>query len=252
MRIMHESQLHEDNMFVTLTYDEENLPLDQGLHHEHFQKFMKRLRKYAWKYHGKKLSYYMCGEYGEKFGRPHYHAIIFGLQMPDAKKFGKLWNSEILQALWGLGYTSIGTVTLESAAYVARYIMKKITGDDAEKHYVKAFVDEETGEIVDTFKVAPEYNRMSTRPAIGKEWFKLYEGDFGTDPEKQVCHINGKTFPLPAYYLKRLKAQNPDKYEEVLEARKKHAKENRLTPKQLEQRKESYNVHLRTNTRRLQ
>ncbi|AXL14800.1 replication initiator protein [Microviridae sp.] len=245
VRIMHHAQLHEENMFVTLTYDEDNLPRDQGLHHEHFQLFMKRLRKYAWAHHKKKLSYYMCGEYGEKFGRPHYHAIIFGMKMPDTKKYGKLFNSETLEGLWGLGYTSIGTVTLESAAYVARYIMKKVTGDQAENHYVKAFVDQDTGEIVDTFVVKPEYNRMSTKPAIGKEWFEMYENDFGNDPENQICHINGKQFPMPAYYLKRLKAQNPTKYESVMKARTEHARQNQPTDEELEIRKLHYNHHLR-------
>lgn len=252
VRIMHEAQLHDENMFITLTYREADLPQDQGLHHSHFQAFMKRLRQYALRHHGKKrIAYYMCGEYGDKFGRPHYHAIIFGLKMPDIKKYGKLYNSQKLEDIWQLGYTSVGTVTLESSAYVARYILKKITGDDAERHYVKAFVDEETGEIVETFKVEPEYNRMSTRPAIGKEWFKMYSGDFGNDPENQVCHINGKTFPMPQYYLKRLKIQDPDKYEKVLEARTRHAKENQLTDEELEMRKQTFNVHLRTKNRSL-
>jgi hypothetical protein len=243
---MHHSQLHDQNMFVTLTYDEEHLPLDQGLNHEHFQKFMKRLRKYAWRYHdGKKISYYMCGEYGDKFGRPHYHAIIFGLEMPDVKKYGKLYNSEILQNIWGMGYTSIGTVTLESAAYVARYIMKKITGDQAEDHYVKLLIDEESGEVVETFVVKPEYNRMSTNPAIGKEWFELFESDFGSDPEKQICHINGKSFPMPGYYLKRLKAQNPDKYEQVMQARIKHAKNNERSELEIEALKTKYQFNKR-------
>lgn len=242
---MHESELHDANMFVTLTYDEENLPPDQGLHHEHFQKFMKRLRKYAWHYHKKRLSYYMCGEYGEKFGRPHYHAIIFGMDMPDKQKYGKLWNSEKLQSLWGLGYTSIGNVTINSAAYVARYIMKKVTGEDAEKHYVKAFVDEETGEIVDTFTVKPEYNRMSTNPAIGKEWYEQYHRDLGDDPANLNCHLNGKTYPVPAYYLRRMKAQNPEKYEQVMNARTEHARKHQKSELELEALKTKYNRPLK-------
>lgn len=241
VRIMHEQSLHAENMFITLTYNDEHLPRDQGLHHDHFKDFMKRLRRWAdYNLDGRKISYYMCGEYGAKFGRPHYHAIIFNLRMPDAKKYGKLWNSEILERLWGKGYTSIGNVTLQSAAYVARYIMKKVTGDQAEKHYIKALVDEETGEIVDRFEVEPEYNRMSTRPAIGKEWFKLYSKDFGENPEEQQIHINGKAFPMPSYYLRQLEAQDPKKYEQIMEARKKYASENEPTEKELENRKFYY------------
>jgi hypothetical protein len=92
---------------------------------------------------------------------------------------------------------------------------------------------------------------MSTRPAIGKKWFELYENDFGEDPENQHCHVNGKTFPMPKYYLQRLKAQNPAKYERVLEARTQYARENKPTEEQLKIRKEQFNVHLRTNNRSL-
>jgi len=186
----------------------------------------------------------MCGEYGENFGRPHYHALIFGHRFDDLVKYKKdLWLSEKLENLWGMGFTPIGNITLQSAAYVARYIMKKMTGNEADAHYQKAYVEESTGEITDTFKVEPEYNRMSTRPAIGKEWYKQFKNDI----EDQTCHINGRTFPVPKYYLKQLKAEDPAKYEQIMSEREQYARDNEKTPGQLEALKNKYNHQLRNN-----
>jgi len=131
LRCVHEASLHEQNCFVTLTYSPENLPSDAGLHHPHFQKFMKRLRK---KYSGRDIRYYMCGEYGERTNRPHYHALLFGLDFPDWEYVStsdsghEVFTSKTLEKIWGLGFVTIGTVTFESAAYCAPYIMKKLTG----------------------------------------------------------------------------------------------------------------------------
>ena len=126
MRILHESSLYTNNIFITLTYDAEHLPEYGTLVKKHFQDFMKRLRK---KYNKKKIRYYQCGEYGEKFGRPHYHAIIFNHTFPDMKRVpGKhkdLYTSEILKKIWKKGHVSIGTVNFETAAYVANYVQKK-------------------------------------------------------------------------------------------------------------------------------
>jgi len=179
---MHEASLHQENMFITLTYSDEHMPKNHGLNHQHFQDFMKRYRRYLDYKHNKKIKYYMCGEYGDNFGRPHYHALIFGHRFDDLVKYKKdLWLSQKLENLWGMGFTPIGNITLQSAAYVARYIMKKMTGNEADAHYQKAYVEESTGEITETFKVEPEYNRMSTRPAIGKEWYKQFKNDISNN-----------------------------------------------------------------------
>ena len=146
MRCVHEAQLHEHNCFITLTYDDTHLPSDQSLHYRDFQLFIKRLRK---RFPTTKISYYMAGEYGENFGRPHYHACIFGLDFHDKKLWKRttsgslIYRSSDLEALWPFGYSSIGDVNFESAAYVARYIMKKQTN---KQHY--QYSDLETGEII--------------------------------------------------------------------------------------------------------
>ena len=111
------------------------------------------------------IRYYHCGEYGDQFGRPHYHAILFNTTFPDAKQIqGKkdLKTSEILTSIWGKGITSVGKVTFESASYVAGYVQKKINGEQKQEHY--QIVDEETGEYFGQRQ--QEYSTMSRRPGL--------------------------------------------------------------------------------------
>ena len=134
-RCMHEAQMHDSSYFVTFTYDDCNVPL--SLEYRHFQLFMKRLRKAL---PSQKLRFFMCGEYGERFGRPHYHACIFGLYLSDLKLFSdkrgvKLWTSELLSSTWNKGFVSVGAVTFESAQYVASYIFKKYTSNASQHPY---------------------------------------------------------------------------------------------------------------------
>lgn len=157
LRCVHEASLYDDNCFITLTYSDEFLPRDYSLDVSHFQRFMKRLRKRF----GEGIRFFHCGEYGSQFGRPHYHAILFNLDFPD-KVFLKeqngqtLYRSKILEELWPFGHSSVGSATFESAAYVARYILKKVNGDAADEWY--AAVDHDTGEF---FQRKPEYTTMS-------------------------------------------------------------------------------------------
>jgi hypothetical protein len=142
LRCMHEASLHEKNCFITLTYNNEHLPKDGSLKKEHFQKFMKRLRFRLGKSVGEAVRYFHCGEYGAKLGRPHYHALLFGYDFPDKRVHSvnpvtglSLYVSDMLQELWPFGYSSVGTVTMASAGYVARYSLKKRFGDEAKDHY---------------------------------------------------------------------------------------------------------------------
>lgn len=200
---MHEAQLYERNVFITLTYDNENLPENRSLDLTHFQKFMKRLRKKF----GANIRFYHCGEYGDRYGRPHYHACIFNLDFPDktiiriTPQGHKLYASKTLDDLWGFGLTRIGDVTFESAAYCARYIMKKITGDPAKEHY--EYVSED-GEI---FNRVPEYTTMSRRPGIGAAWLDKYYRD--VYPSDEVI-INGKRYRPPKAYDARFEIIDPD------------------------------------------
>ena len=170
MRCVHEAKFHDVSCFVTLTYDDEHLPVGGTLVYRHFQLFMKRLRKSF-----PKARFFMCGEYGDNTSRPHYHAVLFGVDFRDRVPHARSGSGEVVYAsallsrLWQLGFASVGDFTFESAAYVARYVLKKVTGDLAAEHYRS--VDLATGEIVDR---VPEFCHMSLKPGIGARWFEQY------------------------------------------------------------------------------
>lgn len=184
VRCMHEASLYEDNSFLTLTYNDEHLPANLSLDLGDFQDFMKRLRKSI---APKRVRFYHCGEYGENLGRPHYHALLFNHSFSDKKLFSSrsgnnVYTSDSLSKLWPLGFAVFGAVTFDSAAYVARYVMKKVTGDLADSHYGP---------------LKPEYTTMSRRPGIGKGWFDKFKSD--VFPLDRVV-VNGKETRPPRFY----------------------------------------------------
>lgn len=204
VRMMHEAQMHEDNAFITLTYDNEHLPADGSLNKEHFQDFMKRMRA---RLAPTRIRFFHCGEYGEKFARPHYHAIIFGYGFPDRTLYKdtgetKLYTSAFLADCWGHGFTTVGDVTFDSAAYVARYVVKKITGEKADDHYWK--VNEETGEI---HRIEPEYTTMSRNPGIASSWYDKWGDE--VFPADSVIQ-NGHEIKPPRYYDKLFEEHHGD------------------------------------------
>lgn len=217
MRCVHEASLYSRNAFVTLTYSNRFLPKDGSVSVREFQLFMKRLRK---AYPEDRIRFFHCGEYGEKLGRPHYHACLFNFDFPDKKIFqvrpeGTLYTSDTLTRLWGKGDKErqlIGDVTFESAAYVARYIMKKVNGDAADPHY--GVVDTATGEIVSTRK--PEYITMSRRPGIGRGWYDKYKTD--VFPSDYLVTRGVKVRP-PKFYDAQLEKEDPLLLERLKRAR---------------------------------
>lgn len=206
VRCMHENQMHEVSSFVTLTYRDEDLPLQGQLVHRHFQLFMKRLRFL----HGSPIRYYMCGEYGDASWRPHYHAVLFGVFFNDREywKMGDggfpVYASKYLSEVWSHGDCYVGDVTYESAAYVARYVTKKVTGDLADSHYER--VDPWTGEI---FKLEPEYCRMSLKPGIGATWFDKYQAEILA---RTSVRVNNSDMGIPRAYKRMLELQDPEKF----------------------------------------
>lgn len=189
IRCMHESQMHEDNSFITLTFNDDHLCKDGSLHTDDFQRFMKRLRKFI---SPKKVRFYHCGEYGDKNQRPHHHACLFGYQFPDLELWKTvngvpLYTSEILSQLWPYGYNVVGEVTFESAAYVARYIMKKQTGESGADYYGIR---------------KPPYTTMSRKPGLGATWYEKYKNDIY--PHDFVVTNKGQKVKPPPYYDKLL------------------------------------------------
>lgn len=237
-RCVHEAQLHRYNCYITLTYNQENLPKYHSLQHEHFALFMKKLRhrvgndanilggilasnqgqRRKSSIENKTLSarFYQGGEYGDLYGRPHYHAILFGIDFADKQYHGrtkagqKIYRSPTLEQLWKHGYSSVGGVSFATAAYISRYIMKKRTGDKKDKYEI---LDPDTGEIAEKKK---EYNCMSRAPGIGKAWWEKYKADLVHD---QVITNSGRKLRPPRFYDKQLKRHDLALYQATKLAR---------------------------------
>lgn len=207
---MHESQMHENNCFITLTYDKKNLPLNGDLKRTDFQHFIKKLRKHFERKNKQTgIRFFMCGEYGTKNLRPHYHALLFGVHFPDQTFAGKrnevpYFTSKILSNLWGKGRTELGTVTSKSAGYCARYTLQKQQEEDLRR------VIPETGESV---SVQKPYNNASNRPGIGASWYQKYKPD--VFPDDFVVNNEGKQQPTPGYYRVLLRREDPKLYENL-------------------------------------
>lgn len=228
MRCMHEASLQKRNAFVTLTYDEGNVPRGGSLDYKEFQRFMKRLRK---EFAPTRARFYMCGEYGGQFGRPHFHACLFGVEFDDKKYWStlpsgsKIYRSEQLERLWPHGFSSVGDVTFESAAYIARYCVQKITGNRADAHYL---AHTEIGPV----RRVPEFNKMSLKPGVGAGFYEKWRSDMY--PHDYVI-VNGKEMKPPKYYDKLFQAQNPDAFDEMQYQREKEGRSRYMdnTPERL-------------------
>lgn len=208
VRIMHEASLYDSNLFITLTYSDEHLPEDGSLDKRHFQLFMKRLRKFK-----SGVRYFHCGEYGETTLRPHYHAILFNCSFKDRRLYKeqgnyRLFTSQTLDETWGLGFCNFGTVSFESAAYVARYVTKKVTGDLADDHYQGR---------------QPEYATMSRRPGIGAVWMDRFDCD--VYPNDYVV-MRGKEMKAPKYYDRIKKEKQEKEFSRIRAKRLSAAREN--------------------------
>ncbi|AXL14688.1 replication initiator protein [Microviridae sp.] len=212
IRCVHEASLYNRNCFITLTYNNDNLPDDGSLNVRHFQLFMKRLRK---KY-GTNIRFFHCGEYGDLHRRPHYHACLFNLDFADKKLWkitntgDRLYTSEELSKIWPYGFCTIGDVTFKSAAYVARYITKKIYGELAKEHYT---VIDDDGVVTE---LKHEYTTMSRRPGIAKGWLDKYGGDVYPD---DFVIMNGKKMKPPKYYDNQFEIEHPLEFDDVKDKR---------------------------------
>jgi len=237
IRMMHEASLHDDNHFVTLTYDDKHLPWDNSLNHIHVQKFIRALRKKT----KQKIRYFAAGEYGENFSRPHYHLILFGLKLTDLQRIGpRNHMSDLLADVWGKGFVDVGeSVTRATCVYVAGYMLK-----DVNKEWENdwAWPHEQTGEVRPRAK---PYARMSNRPGIGKKWYDKY-GNTDVFPQDFVIH-DGKKYPSPAYYRRLLEREQPELFVRLKEKREAALEtetfKSNNTPERLAVRE---NVHLLT------
>ena len=191
--------------FVTLTYDNDHLITSERslltdkntltLYPRDVTLFLKRLRD-AWdyRYNWQGIRYYLCGEYGSTTARPHYHLLLFNCPIPDLKYSAKNtrgdihYNSDELTELWGNGFICIGELTWETAAYTARYVLKKFKGetkDETEAYYKNA-------------GLVPEFTRCSRRPGIARGYYEAHKDEIYKNDE--IILPKGKVTKPPKYF----------------------------------------------------
>lgn len=221
IRCVHESMLYPNNCFVTLTYDDKNLPENGSLVPEHLRKFMHDLRHR----YGTGIRFFACGEYGEQKQRPHYHVCLFNHDFGDKVKWKQnaqgdwLFLSSELQSLWDRGFTSLGALTFETAAYTARYVVKKRTG--YQKEMELQWFDPETGELRTRHS---EFGRMSRMPGIGKPWLEKYGKDVKYG---DFVVMRGRKMQPPRYYDEQFEITDPTYQRGVRKARVREARKHR-------------------------
>lgn len=197
IRCVHESKMHEDNCFITLTYDDDHLG-DARLNYRDFQLFMKRLR---FAFPNQQIGVFVTGEYGEITKRPHWHACIFNWAPKDAEykytsdRGDKVSSSEVLTKLWGKGIAEFGSLTYESAGYCARYAAKKLVhGDDGHEF--------------------EPISKKSSKHAIGKRWLEKYWPNIFNYGE---LILDGRPVgAIPRYYEKWLQKHQPAAWEKYV------------------------------------
>lgn len=223
-RCMLELKYHDPKecWFITLTYDDDHIH-DFGhdifpgmLYKPDFQDFMKRLRDHVYRDYNKYLRYFACGEYGSRSARPHYHLIVYSLPLPDIKFFGKtklgypLYTSEYVEKIWQKGYVKIGTVSWDTCAYTARYVLKKATGMSPDDYIAQG--------------LEPEFVTMSRKPGIGALYFDdHYKEIYETDEIFFSSDTGGRKGKPSKYFDRRLEQIDPDWLKEVKEKRKEKA-----------------------------
>ncbi|WNK13997.1 MAG: replication initiator protein [Microvirus sp.] len=203
IRALCEMQMHKSNSYITLTYNKNPVSLNK----RDYQLFIKKMRR---RYAG--FRYMLCGEYGERMGRPHYHACMFGVDFPDRKRLYRsngfnVYGSSELENIWGNGFVTVGDLSFQSAAYVARYIVKKIDGDNSDAHYK-----------------GKEKEFLRCSQGIGRDWFLCYAED-----AINVDKIVQKTLQasVPKYYNQMYKRFAKDEYLKNKEERREKYKGNK-------------------------
>lgn len=229
LRILHEAQLYGlENSFITLTYDDAHVPKGYQLELTDWQLFAKRLR------HTGPFRFYAVGEYGDDLGRPHFHACLFGRSFRDDRSYwrtnehgDKIYRSPTLEKAWKNGYAEIGNLEYKSAAYVARYCMKKLTGPETSRYQGRT----------------PPFAVMSRGGqtgfgGIGKRWLDHFMDD--VYPHDEVV-TKGRKHRPPRYYDQQLDDQVLQQLKEKRIAKAKEHKENN-TPQRLKEREEHMRI----------
>lgn len=235
-RCMLEAQYHDSSYFATFTYDNDHVPRSYyadpatgeaipslTLRKRDFQLLMKRIRR---RFPDDRIRFFMSGEYGGETFRPHYHVILFGLHLDDlvfykivreGDCYYSYYNSPKLQSCWldsdgkPIGFVVVGEVTWESCAYTARYVMKKMKGEQSGYY-------EEHG-------IEPEFVLMSRRPGIARQYYDENPALFDSDYINISTPKGGKKFRPPRYFQKLFEIDQPEKSAELRDIRKRLAED---------------------------
>jgi len=220
IRIIHEAKQHEHNWFGTVTYDDDHIPHGHNLSnrdHRLLHKYIRKARKPL------KHRYVTAAEYGGTTSRPHYHPVLFGLELTDLETWhtnnrgDKFYRAHELEEVWKRGQILVSDLTITSARYVASHTEKTVKEagnkyDANGKRRPYLAVNKETGEI--TQRVWP-FMRYSNKPGIGKGWFDQWMGDL----RHGNMIVNGKKEPIPRYYLEQIKKADQELYDRLREKR---------------------------------
>lgn len=214
LRMMHQSRYHDANYFITLTYAPEHMPPDGDLRYKDLQNFFKRAR-HEFQTAAKPFKYFACGEYGDQNLRPHYHFAGFDFKLDDLRHFKNVGGSDYflsdaLRECWGFGHVIVGALEYDSAAYIARYVTKKMHGSNVRD---KGTFDPETGEV-DLYTV----ERAFQSKGLGLPFYQQHHREIW---DLDACLFNRKYLVKPPrYYMKQLIKSDPDKAASVMEARR--------------------------------
>lgn len=233
IRIMDEAKMSKKSCFLTLTYDEDHLPANRSVAKREVQLFLKRLRKAV---APDKIRFFASGEYGEHYQRPHYHLALFGIDVDSPVFVDRHYSPKrkvfyARMPVWSNGFVAVGHLTVDSANYIAGYMVKKIKGKDAKEHYKNLGIES-------------EFALMSRRPGIGGDFLEkqgqhLKEVDF--------CVCKGRKQPLPRYYRNKLFSEDErdallmkkksDEFDKWLADQENGVKYEYLTPEQEEEKR---------------
>lgn len=239
IRCTHEAEQHTRNTVVTLTYATENLPANGSIEPKHAEKFIADLREWA-AYHEnhRGIKTWGCAEYGcnnpncqdpkcTHGMRPHYHIILFNYDFKDKKQAdGKppgYYTSDILTQIWDRGGTQLMDLTFESAAYVARYITKKLTGPRANE-YLAPHIEKlrQQGCTMLPGDKLPEQTVCLTQKGLGKNWYKEWKEETYNNDKVYRSTKDGRRIPMrpPKYYDRQYEIDNNADYERIKKERK--------------------------------
>lgn len=211
-----------DDLGLVFDGEEWLIPKTYTLCKRDFQLFMKKLRKEFAK-DWLKIRFFASGEYGSQTDRPHYHAIIFGIGLDDIgdcvptgrNDIGQpYFKSEKIRKIWDNGHILVTDVSFETCAYVARYVVKKLSGDMAIDYAKKNRI--------------PEFSLMSRKPGIGAYYLELHPECLDYENINLSTKDKGLKIRIPKYYLKQMQLTDPARYEKMMEQRKRLASDSMM------------------------